>query len=159
MADADTETKSEAPARKIKAPNPTALKMRSEVSLDYWLIAPEGTRPEDLENPDFWQNLGRRLKTNSLVHVRPVEGGWYAVFLVTSAADTWAKGTIVLFRETDLQTEDDGDPTPKDKRYKIDHIGSGWRVIHRDTGKVIKDGLAERSDAEKIIQAEVKKRR
>lgn len=159
MADADTETKPEAPARKFKAPNPTALKMLSEVSLGYWLHAPEGTIPNDLLNPEFWQNYGRRLKTNSIVHVRPVEGGWYAQFLVTSAADTWAKGTIILLRETDEQLEDDGDPTPKDKRFKIDHIASGWRVIHRDTGKVVKDGLAERSDAEKIIQAEVKKRR
>lgn len=161
MADAETKTKPtpEEPDRKVKAPNPTALKMKSEVSLDYWLNAPEGTEPEDLANADWWQNIARRLKTNTIVHVRPADGRWYGQFLVTSAADTWAKVSPVLLARTDARAEEDGDPTPMDKRFKIDHIATGWRVIHRDTGKVIKSGLSERGDAEKIVQAEANKRR
>lgn len=160
MADANTKTEHQAPERsKVRPPNPTSLKMRSEVSLDYWLNAPLNTEPDDLKDPDFFQNMGRRLKTNSIIHVRPADGRWYGQFLVTSAADTWAKVSPILIVPTDLREEADGDPTPQDKRYKIDYIASGWRVIHRDTGKVVKDELPERSDAEKIIQAEVKKRR
>jgi len=156
MADAETET---VPVRKAKSPNPTALKMKAEVSLDYWLTAPEGAEPEDLASPDWWQNIARRLRSNTIVHVRPADGRWYGQFLVLSAADTWAKVTPVLLAKTDTRAEEDGDPTPMDKRFKIDHIATGWRVIHRDTGKVIKGGLAERSDAEKVIQAEAAKRR
>lgn len=160
MAEAKPAEQPAEPARRVvRAPGPNNLKMRSEVSLDYWLFVPPGHGPDDLLNPDYWQHNARRLKTNTIVNVRAEDGSWFGMFLVVSAGDTWAKVVPILVAKTETLVEADGDPTPMDKRFKIDHIGTGWRVIHRDTGKVIKDQLVTRTDAEKIVQVEAGKRR
>ena len=151
-----TETKPEAkPAIARAALPPNKVQQRQYTSKDFEVAVPTGMEPKELERPDFWSHRAKDFRTGTYLHCYDEGGVWAGIWRVSSAGDTWAKVHCLAFGV--ISQETDGDPTPLDKRYKIDHIGSGWRAIYKQTGKVIKDGLRTRDDAEKFIQAEIRK--
>ncbi len=75
---------------------------------------------------------------------------------MTSSSDNWAK--VQVIHKVDEQTEL-GDPTPDRAMYKIDHTQTGWRVIHRDTAKMLLDRLGTRADAESAVDQLVAEKR
>lgn len=144
---------SPAVARAALAPN--KVQQRQFASKDFVALVPNGMDPKELERPDFWSHKAKEFQTGTYLHCYDEGGLWAGIWRVSAAGETWAKTHCIAFGL--IPQEVDGDPTPLDKRYKIDHNGSGWRAIFSQTGKVVKDGLKSRAEAEKVIQAEVKK--
>ena len=144
-------TKAEAPAR--PAFPPMSFSVREFAARDYELKVPAGTQPEELLRPSIFAHFAKKLRSGSYLHVSDDGGVWRALFCVASAGETWAQ--VYPCWIVQIPQSEDGDPTPASERFKIDHIGSGWRVIQRETGKVLRDKLAQRADAEKFIQSEV----
>lgn len=149
-------TKSKAKAPFVRpAFQPSSLTVREFAAKDYNFTVPTGTLPEELLRPSIWSNNAKKFRTGTYLHITAEDGTWAALYRVYAAGDTWAKVHQCWLSPITADAVD-GDPTPPEARYKIDHIGSGWRVIHLTTGKVVKNNLPRRSDAEAFIQQEIK---
>lgn len=130
--------------------SPAKLQERQFAAKDYNFTAPSGCEPDEMLRPSIWSNNARKFRTGTYIHVVEDGNKWHGILRVTSCGDLWAN---VAWLSWALIPEMGTDPTPEEHRYKIEHIASGWRVIMRDNGKVAKDELAQRSDAEKFIES------
>ncbi len=99
-------------------------------------------------NPDYYAHIARKLRTNTLIYANAADGRFFAILRVTSSSDNWAKVQVIHKVEDMIEL---GDPTPERAMYKIDRTAEGWRVIHRDTAKVIAAKLGTRLDAEAAV--------
>ena len=142
--------------RRIAAQAPK-LQRKDYVSTDYWLTVEQGHTFEDLQNPDYYAHIARKLRTNTLIYANAADGSFFAMLRVVSCGDAWAKVQTIIFNGEKIAS---GDPTPDRALYKIDHIGTGWRVIHRDTGKEMVRSLGQRGAAarfsDEILAAKTK---
>ena len=145
-----TQTVTAAPARITGQPSKLARK--DFRSVDYWLEVENGHTPEHLKDPHWWAHYSRKLASNTIVHARWEDGTRYAQYLVIASGEGWVKVEEIVAREFDAS---ESDPTPMQDLYKIDHVGSGWRVIGRNTAKVLADKLPKRTDAEAFIATQV----
>lgn len=159
MSDAQTlpakTTKAADEAPPIQPFNEKFLKVREFAAKDFNFTVPSGTGPEELLNPARWAHMAGRFRTGTYLHIDTEDGTWAAVFRVYVAGDSWAKVHLCWLSE--ILAQGDSDPTPPEFRYKIDHIGSGWRIIHKETGKVVKGGMQTRTEAEDFMKKEIVK--
>lgn len=152
MASTQTKTPEPAPLVRSIAAQPKTLQRKDFIATDYWLTVEDGHQFDDLLNPDYYAHIARKLRTNTMIYVNAADGRFFAMLRVTSSGDAWAKVQVILKTEEAVEV---GDPTPERGIYKIDHTQEGWRVIHRDTAKVIVAKLGTRVDAERFIDETV----
>jgi len=148
MATPQTQTSTPAPAPRKIMGHAGKFKRRDFAATDYLWVIEKGHTLEDLKNPEYWGHIAGKLRTNDHIWCAAEDNSFYCLARVVANASTWAKVQILLL------TEDAGievDPTPERELYKIDHIATGWRVIHRNTGKTLASGLPRRDDAEAAI--------
>lgn len=150
-----TQTSTAAPPPRRIMGRPQTFKRRDYVALDYHWTIEKGHTVDDLKNPDYWGHIAGKLRPYDHIWFASEDGSLYGLARVIAVASTWAKVQIVFEAHSDPM---EVDPTPERGLYKVDHIGTGWRVIHRDTGKVVKGELTRREDAEAAIDEIVAKK-
>jgi len=130
------------------------LARREQVNTDYRWIVPVGHKPEYLAIPDYWVHIAHKFRSNDEVIVICADQSWRVNFWITATDSTWVRGVAMQT----FHAEPVADPTPERSMYKIDHIADGWRVIHKDTGKVLKGGIQHRAGAEAEIDKIIAKK-
>ncbi len=129
----------------------TYLSVASYVSTEYFTLIPVGHTPDDLLQPEYWMHWARKLRPNSFIKVRAEDGSFDGELLVIQASDTWAKCLWFTFNSRSEDVRVDADFSPKRSHYKIESNASGWRLIEKATGKVLKSDMPLKSDAEKAL--------
>lgn len=129
---------------------PTKIKAKELVSMDYHALIDDGHTLEEVLNPDYWVHFAAKLPVHSLIHCAWVDGSAYAILRVIQANANWVKTQVILHTKFEDRV---ADPTPARALYKIDNTQSGWRVIHGDTGAVLAENLPNRNAAEKSRDA------
>lgn len=134
---------------------PSAIKQREFTAKDFSLTVPVGFQPEELLRPSIWAHQAKRFAKGTYIHVDTEEGTWAALFRVQSAGETWAK--VHLCWITEIKALKEGQVAALDDMYKIDHVPAGWRVIHKESAKTLKEKLTTRFEAEQYVAGEVAK--
>ncbi|MGH7177923.1 MAG: hypothetical protein ACREJC_11120 [Tepidisphaeraceae bacterium] len=134
--------------RKIFAP-PAAqtLKAGEFGMLTYFYQVPFGHKIDDLLKAEYWAHHSKRLKLHSLLHCVAVDGSFDVILRVSAGGEGWTKMRPLLKWEAS-SPDDLRDPTPAKARLKIDFAGGTWRVIHKDTAKIMGAGYKSRGEAE-----------
>lgn len=137
-------------SRRIALPA-TYLSVASFVSTTYFTLIPVGHTPDDLLQPEYWMHWARKLRPNSFIRVRAEDGSFDGELLVIQASDNWAKCLWFVLNQRAEEARVDADYSPKRSHYKIESNASGWRLIEKATGKVLKSDMPFKSDAEKAL--------
>lgn len=125
--------------------NPNLFKREEYVSTTYQALIPSEHNFERLLDPGYWAHCARLIRSGTEIKAR--NDKFYAWLLVVSNGETWAK--VVVLHYVQLSQAQIAEP-PR-AHFKIDKSGDGWRVIHRDTGRPIVSGLANRDQAEEYL--------
>lgn len=127
---------------------PTNLKLLETMATSYHAIVPVGHVRENIESRDYWCHVARKLRQHSRIEFVAEDFSFAGTAIVKGCGDTWA--TIWILNWVDGEsggvTDDilDG--------FKIDQIGTGFRVIQKATGNVVKDRLPDRKSALGVIE-------
>jgi hypothetical protein len=149
MATPQTATPTPAPApRKLTASLGKFQRREYQATQYIWPNLSKGFTREDFLNPDFYVHVAGKLRPSDWIECIAEDNSYYYLVRVIACASTWARTQIIFEAEGDPIT---ADPTPERNLYKVDHISTGWRVIHRDSQKVLASGLPQRDDAERAI--------
>lgn len=103
---------------------------------------PTGHTKADLEVPSYWCHRARQFTVNSMIILNAEDRSFWGIGVVTACEDTWAKVWVTVWVEQEKVEERD-----LLNDYKIDSNANGWRVIEKETGQVLKEGLSSRKDA------------
>lgn len=124
---------------------PGRMKSDEYMRVNYDVYVPVGTRPEDIENPDFWSLYAEKF-TNHYDELRVIcdDGSWLARCIVLQHARTWAKVKILETFKLD-QVEDYGESDA----YEVAWKGpvNKWCVLRKSDGDILKKQLPSREDA------------
>lgn len=141
-----------APAAASKAKRihlqPARMKGKEYAGRDFYAEIENGHTIEDVLQPEYWAHVVRKFTTGSVVLAVWSDGSCVAQLLVFGTGEGWARMLPLNVKTFEVRSVD---PTPERGFYKIDHIASGWRVIHRDTAAVMASALRSRDEAERFI--------
>lgn len=167
METAKTETEKEAPKPQL-APNATAFQQAEYERTVYVVRVEKGVDPKVLEqDPAYWAHHSPKLKPWDRLEVRAEDGTWYAEYLVLDSSRNWTRVRRIMF--VALTTPDVAqtqanvmDAKQIAAQFEVKHRGSkGWSVLRLSDGAVIKEGMAQRDDANAwlatFVQAELGK--
>lgn len=120
------------------------LSLKEYVSPLYWAIIPAGHTRELLESPNYWCHIASKLKRNTEIVCVAEDYSFYGRGLVTDATTATARVWFTTWVErADADTEA---PDLSDD-YKIDQNAAGFRIIHKETRKVVKENMATKKEA------------
>lgn len=110
----------------------------------YAVYPEEGSKFEDLLNPDCWVHVAGNLKVMDRIEVYPADLSYYAELIVLAPGRTFAK--VGLLFKTDLATvapeEDTGE-------YELKLRGpKKWSAVHKGNKTVLFEGFDRREDAQ-----------
>ena len=142
--------------KKKPAFQPKTLQAMEYVAKQYILTVPADATPDDILDPARFAHVASKLRKNSLILVVSEGETWTGLFRVYSVGDTWAKVHVCWVSQHE-ELGADAAETPPEFRYKIDRNQAGYRVIHKETGKVIASKIATKGEAEARMQAEIDK--
>jgi hypothetical protein len=132
----------------------TALRSAETMVLRYHAIIPTGHTREMIETPAYWCHVARKLKRHSRIEVVAEDFSFWGMLVVTASEEQWAQVWVVQWEVAETRAES---TAPGTEDYKIDSIATGWRVIHKQTGRVIREGLGSRKDALDAIDEALKR--
>jgi hypothetical protein len=145
--------KKEAPVYELP---PNNLKLSESAVLKYHAVIPRGHSKDDLLKKTYWAHVARKLKRHSRIEVCADDFTFWGMLVVTDCEATWANVWPVLWVEQDAETKAKKGPDWS-AIYTIDNAGSGFRVIDKATGNVLKEGLSSRKVAMEEISELMKK--
>lgn len=120
------------------------LSLNEFSSNTYRAIIPVGHTKEMLETPNYWCHVASKLKRHYEIKCVADDFSFYAVGLVTDANTATARVWIVSWAErVDGETE----TTDLTDEYKISQNASGFRLVQKATGKVVKENMGTRKEA------------
>jgi hypothetical protein len=132
----------------------TALHQSESAVRKYHAIIPTGHTKDMIEVPNYWCHVAKKLVRHSRIEVVAEDFSFWGMLVVMASEDTWAKVWPVVWV---VQGEGVETVLPGGDDYKVDSIATGWRVIHKQTGVVERQGLANRREAMEAIDDLLKK--
>lgn len=133
------------PAAEEPKPNPQLSASRfqaAEAARNAWVITVEqGLTRAQITHPDFFAQIGAKLRPYDRVEVRCDDGTFFVELLVLEASRTYAR--VHVLKWDDLTTKDVAQSQPTGdalKLYRVEHKGPhlGWCVIRNADGDVIR---------------------
>ena len=106
-----------------------------------------GQTVDDALKPEFWANVARQVKQFDRIALLPEDGGFYAELIVLGSGTGWAK--VKLLFEIEL-----GDECAEEEQeastvfVKWRGPGAKFSAIRKSDNTVLKDGFADKADAE-----------
>jgi hypothetical protein len=120
---------------------------------DWDAIIPKDTPIEQILVPEYWSARAPLFSAGSFIRCRWEDNSRLATLWVMAAGSSWV--AVELLHDHIRKA---AEPVPPSAHYKIDFVASGWRVISRETGRVLQGEFAKQEDAEAFLDAELKKR-
>lgn len=145
MADAAEQTETQARERPV--PQAAGIRLAEHEFQRHGLTAPEGTVPDDLENPAFWPNVANRLRPGDEVRVVDHDFQWLAYVFISFCNGLDVRAKVIM--GTDLAVEGD---VPDDLGSDFECKLKGprrWCLVRKSDGEIIKEGIATKAEAEK----------
>jgi len=140
---------------------PTRLDRQEMATTVFFVRVPPGITAEDVQNPEFWQFVARRLKVNDRIEV-VAEDGTLDMDLRVTAVDPrffWAQIRVlrVMVGATSVVEGDKADPDG----YVIEWGGPAhrFRIIDRGKNLIEKDLASREAAQEKLAEIKAAKRK
>lgn len=117
-----------------------------------WAANPDnGTTKEDLMKPAYWAHIAPKLRPGDLIQVRAEDGSYFAILIVKDRGRTWAKVEDVLFK--DMTAHEFPEMATQDGEFSVKWAGptAKFRVTRTSDKAVMKDGFANKADADRWI--------
>lgn len=109
---------------------------------------------DDILVPEFWSAKANLSAPGSTILCIWKDNSRRVELWVRSVGKTW----VTVMPVSDVSVEPTPD-TPASALYKVENVASGWRVVSKDTGKVLVQGLRLREEAEAFVEMEIKQRK
>jgi hypothetical protein len=138
----------------LPALQPTLLKSREFAIKSLSAVVPVAYSPEDFATkPHLWAHWAPKLRTRYQVEISCEDFSWTAMFQIYASGDTWAKAQMLWVARHETATSE----APAEHRFKIDRTQNGYRIIHRETGKVIARDIVTKEEANARMAEEIAK--
>ena len=107
----------------------------------YAVDVPVNVSVEDILVPEYWRNVGEKLKPFDEIKVVAEDGSWYAWLLVLSAARLWAKVALIVHQ--DLKEARKDMPLTDDENHEVKWKGPTQKyvVTRKSDGASLKEGF------------------
>jgi hypothetical protein len=145
---ADADKVCEEPKRAMSI-GPGRMKAAEYERRDWVVNAPQGTIPEDIQDPAFWALHAAKLSPYDHVEVRADDGTWIAQCIVLGCERTWARvHTLAVHRLTSADVAMT-QAAREAARFELKFRGPAdkWCVIRRKDGAIVKDGCHTKDQA------------
>jgi len=112
----------------------------SHTVFDY--SAPAGVTLEDIECANFWTGVHNGVSVGDEIRTIAKDQSFYARHLVVYRAGPMVGLYRLQYETMEIQQKPDFD-----NGYGVEFDGTTWRVFHKESGNVIREGLKSRGDA------------
>lgn len=145
----DEETRKPRPTPHLKTP---AFREAAYCFTAYAATVESGVTLEDCKNPEFWMHVADRLRPSDEISVYAADQTFYAKLLVLSTNRVSARVAVIAFVDLTTETQDEG-LGPELAKYDISWAGPSykWRVVHKASKEVIKDGFDNEAAARTFL--------
>ncbi len=129
--------------------SPSKLQAAGHYRQTWEVVADAGTTLEDLLRPSFWLHVAAKLRRMSVINVLSEDETWFAELIVLASGIGFAKVKMLRFVEF---YEAEEAATEETAAFTTEVKWSGphakHRVIRKEDGTVLKEGFANKVDAE-----------
>ena len=119
--------------------HPTHLQSEDQAVRKFFGIASAETTIDNLRDPNYWCHHAYRFTKNSIIKIVTEDYTKVWEMIVTDCERTWAS---VWVYDEKTRASDDVNEADWMKDYKIGSAADGFRVVHKDTGNVLKSGFS-----------------
>jgi hypothetical protein len=127
--------------RKVTPADATRIKQVEFLRQDYLYTAYQGTRPDDLLEPEHFAHVSTQLRPRDRIEAWAHDGTWMAIFVVLESGRNWARTAklgeyFFTARDTAISQASALDP------FKIEYTGpsSLWRIVRRSDNQILHEG-------------------
>ncbi len=128
--------------------NPVILSrtgLEAEYNTHLRVNVPVGVTPEQCMDEGFWAHVSTRMTIGDTLIVRPDNGEWELVLHVANCGREFAHVVKKTFYDLRSNASTRAEPS----RYSVDYAGAVYKFRFLRDGKVMKDGFASKSLAER----------
>ncbi len=127
--------------RKVTPCDATRIKPVEYQRTAYLYTAHEGTRPDDLLEPEHFAHVSTQLRPRDVIEAWAHDGSWMAEFVVLESGRNWTRVAklgehFFTARDTAMTQASGLEP------YKIEYTGpaSLWRVVRKADNQILHEG-------------------
>lgn len=126
-------------SRPIPKLSTNGLKTAEFSHTNYDVTPGPGVAPEMLLQPSYWGHVAAKLRPRDEITAIPVDGAWYARYLVLHADKVSAR--LILLEQKPLEQVKPEDTEIETHRVEWGSPAVKWRVIRKADKAVVKDGF------------------
>lgn len=111
---------------------------------------PEGTKIEEMLEPEYWAHVARKFIPYDILEVVPEDGSFYARLLVLNTSKLWAKMQKLEYIELSAKK-----PVQASGKYEPKYGGPSakWRAVNKSDGSIVStESFQTRDEAEAYIE-------
>lgn len=112
-----------------------------------------GTTLQDLQAPEYWTHIARKLKPHDIIEVIPQDTAYYAKLLVIDSDKLWARVFVLEYKEIAAASSGQSTPNKRDN-YKVVWGGGAVKFrVHNasDNSLASEQSFVDRDSAEEYI--------
>ena len=120
----------------------------------YFLDLPPGTKPEHVEDPDFWVHMAARFRVHDEIIAIAADGSFEAELRVVAIdpRKLWAQVRPLRVWRGEAAASENAAPRTDPDGYKIEFSGPHkWRIVNV-AGDVVAKDFATETDARRALQ-------
>lgn len=147
--------------RKVQPMDAIRFKGAEFVRTHYVCTAHEGTRPEDLLEPEYWAHVSEQMRPRTRVEAWANDGTWMLELVVLEAGRAWARLQVVAgphqFTTADVAQTQAEMMSPYAIEYRGPHCK--WSVIRKSDRQVLHEQEETRDGASGWLREHMKAQR